>query len=77
MKYEIKEWKGFKCHFQHVNGHQDDIKKYEELNEWEKVNIEADTLVKHALLKYTTQGSPRIDIPLTKGDKWALMIDRE
>jgi len=60
-----------------VDGHQDNIKKDEDLDKWEKVNIEADTLVKQALLKYTTQGCPSISTPITQGDKWALLIDGE
>ena len=77
IKYEIGEWHGFKCYFKHVDGHQDDIKKYEDLDEWEKANVEADSLAKKALLKYTTQGCPTIDTPITQGDKWAMMIDGE
>jgi len=42
--------------------------KYEDLDEWEKANIEADTLAKQALLKYMTQGCPSIDTPITQGD---------
>jgi len=32
IKYEISEWKNFRCKFQHVNSHQDDIKKYDDLD---------------------------------------------
>ena len=77
MKYKLGEWHGFKYYFKHVDGHQDDIKKYKDRDEWEKANVEADTLAKQALLKYTNQGCPSIDTPITQGDKWALIIDGE
>ena len=36
IKYEISEWKHFRCKFQHVSSHRDDIKKYDDLDKWEK-----------------------------------------
>jgi hypothetical protein len=77
IKYEKSKWKNFKCKFRHVNSHQDDITKFEELDNWEKANVEADLLAKKTLLTYVTKGCPPIKTDIQKGDKWALLVDEE
>ena len=32
--------------FRHISAHQDDVKSYDELNRWEQLNVEADTIAK-------------------------------
>jgi len=77
IKYELREWHRFKYYFKHVDGHQDEIKKYKDLDEWKSANVDADTLAIPAHLKDTTQGCPSIDTPITQGDRRALIIDKE
>ena len=50
-----------RVNFRHVNSHQDDVKAFEELDEWETANYWADRLAKDALREYMEEGCPTIE----------------
>jgi len=54
---------------------QDAIKVYDELDEWEKSNVQSDTLAKEALRKYVREGRLVIDTSMKAGDKWIMTLD--
>ena len=63
--------------FRHIKGHQDDNKEEEDLDEWEKANVQADKEAKAYLRVYVRSGCPRITDNLRRSDRWKLKIDGE
>ena len=50
---EAREKSPISWTFRHVRGHQDDIKEYDDLNRWEQLNVQADTLAKERMHEET------------------------
>jgi len=62
--------------FRHVASHQDKVKAFDELDEWEKANFWADRHAKDALREYTEEGCPDIVSTISKGDNWLLTLNK-
>jgi hypothetical protein len=57
--------------YRHVRGHQDDKKAINELDHWEKLNIEMDALAKHTLAQ-----TPNCLSQIAQGEPWSIWINQ-
>jgi|AntRauTorckE5430_2_1112549.scaffolds.fasta_scaffold35396_1 hypothetical protein len=60
--------------FQYISAHQDGIKAYDELDEWEQANVQVNKLAKTSLQQFERQGCPKVSNPVLKGHKWMLLL---
>jgi hypothetical protein len=52
-------------HSRHVRGHQDDHKRYEDLDKWEQLSVDMDTLAKLHWQTVANTNRPQFDLPPT------------
>jgi hypothetical protein len=57
--------------FKYIKGHQDSYKQDEELDDWEKANVKADTLAKEYLTDFGQSTSGFLP-PITSSDMWVI-----
>jgi len=60
----------------HVASHQDEVKAFDELDEWETANYWADRHAKDALRDYMEDGCPKIVSKISNGDNWLLTLNK-
>mmetsp|Transcript_8494 Transcript_8494/g.16012 ORF Transcript_8494/g.16012 Transcript_8494/m.16012 type:complete len:1891 (+) Transcript_8494:4302-9974(+) len=74
IQYEIRNAK-VEYEYYKVKAHQDDIKKYDELDRWERANIKADFLAKQLIQQLGIEGYQELSIPITEKTGWMLKLN--